>query len=363
MREITRASAWGGFAELVAELGGDAARILATAQVDSGMLADPERYLPLRAFVDSQAVAAEWLKRKDFGLLFGQRQSMSMLGALSIAIMNSPTARAGIEIAARFMHVHNPALTMTLAPLPRTSAEFLSSNLKLRDPTGREQNDERILSNLHKSLGELSGGKYRPASVHFTHAPMSPMSVYRRVFGITPLFEQPAMGIAIDRSVLDLWLPGGSEQMRAIAETFLARHDALPGKGFTKSVASMARSLLRGGEFTPEQTAKALGLHARTLQRRLRNEGSSFEKIKDDARREWAQSLLVQPAVPLTEIAQMLGYADSSAFSRSCRRWFGEAPRTYRTRLAPKRGERPGAGVSRVNSLTANVRALRNANA
>ena len=47
--------------------------------------------------------------------------SASALGALSIAIINSPTAREGIEVAARFMHVHNPALTVTLTPMPRTS--------------------------------------------------------------------------------------------------------------------------------------------------------------------------------------------------------------------------------------------------
>lgn len=235
----------------------------------------------------------------------------------------------------------------------------MSCDVKLRDAARREQNDERILSNLHKALGQLGGGVYSPASVHFTHARISPMSVYRRVFGIAPLFEQPVMGIGIERSVLDRWRPGGSEQMHKIAETFLASHGGPLGTGFTKSVASMARSLLRGGEFTPEQTAKALGLHARTLQRRFRSEGSSFEKIKDDARREWAESLLVQPAVSLTEVAQMPGYADSSAFSRSCRRWFGEAPRTYRARLAPKRGARTGARVSRVNSLAATVRALR----
>jgi AraC-like DNA-binding protein len=130
----------------------------------------------------------------------------------------------------------------------------------------------------------------------------------------------------------------------------------------TRSVESMARSLLRGGEFTPEQTAGALGLHARTLQRRLREEGSTFEQIKDAARRDWAEQLLAQPSVSLTQIADMLGYADSSAFSRSCRRWFGEAPRVYRTRLTAG-PQKPRSRTSRVNSLEANLRARRRADA
>jgi AraC-like DNA-binding protein len=169
------------------------------------------------------------------------------------------------------------------------------------------------------------------------------------------------MGIAIDRGTLDSWRPGGSEQMRAMAEAYLVQHTMPRETQLIQSVATMARSLLRGGEFTPEQTAKTLGLHARTLQRRLREEGSSFEKIKDDARREWATSLLEQPSVSLTQIAEMLGYADLSAFSRRCRRWFGEAPRAYRMRLVSKRPPRPGLRASRVNSLEANLRARRRA--
>lgn len=146
--------------------------------------------------------------------------------------------------------------------------------------------------------------------------------------------------------------------MREIAEAYLRTQSPPPNKDFTTRVGSMARSLLNGGECTPEQAAKALGIHARTLQRRLKDEGSSFEKIKDDARREWAESLLVQPAVTLSQIAQMLDYADSSAFSRSCRRWFGESPRSYRMKLVAARQAKGTPGrAPRVSPLTANLRA------
>lgn len=359
MREIIRASAWSGFRELVIKLGGDPDTILAAAQVPSSALADPERYMPLRAFVDSIACGAERLERPDFGLRLGQVQNMSALGALSIAIINSPTAREGIEVAARFMHVHNPALTVTLTPMPRTSRDFMSATLALRSQRRREQNDERIISSFHQTLSVLGGDDYKPREVWFMHEPISSLAVYRKLFGITPSFGKPAMGIAIERSVLDTWRPGGSSHMREIAETYLRDQTPIREKVFTKRVTTMARSLLKGRECTPEQAAKALGVHTRTLQRRLKDEGTSFEKIKDTVRREWAERLLTQPSVSLSQIAQMLDYADSSAFSRSCRRWFGEPPRTYRTRLAAARTKaKPAtARTSRVNSLAANLRA------
>ena len=67
-------------------------------------------------------------------------------------------------------------------------------------------------------------------------------------------------------------------------------------------------------------------MHPRTLQRRAR-EGTTFEAIKDEVRRDLAQQYLSQPELPLTQITALLGYSEQSAFGRSCRRWFDMTPR------------------------------------
>ena len=212
-------------------------------------------------------------------------------------------------MASRFLHIHNPTVVLTLSRIPRTSCDLLSCHTRLSDDAPREQNDERMMSTVHRVLKQLIGKTYLPVEVTFTHAPLSPLSTYRKVFGMTPRFNQRSMGFTIERKQLDVWRPGASAQLRETAETLLMRLAGPNEKTYAQSVASMARGLLISGEFTPEQAAGALGLHARTLQRRLKDEGSSFEKIKDEARRDWAESLLSQPAVPLTQIANILGYA------------------------------------------------------
>jgi AraC-like DNA-binding protein len=75
-------------------------------------------------------------------------------------------------------------------------------------------------------------------------------------------------------------------------------------------------------------------MHPRTLQRRLREEGTTFEAIKDGARQDLAQRYLSQPDVPLTQITALLGYSEQSALGRSCRRWFCTTPREMRARLS-----------------------------
>ncbi len=354
MREIIRASAWDGFRELVEELGGNADQILAAAHVDTAMLAEPDRYMPLRALIECLEIAAKRLERPDFGLIFGRHQNLSMLGALSIAILNSSTARESIEICARYIYVHNPATTMTLTPRARSPIDFLSAPLTLSREMPRTQNTERTIASFHLALGQIGGPSYAPQEVWFTHQPLSALSVYRDHFGLTPQFGKPISGIAVLRKVLDAWQPGRSPQLKQIAETYLRSIAPPRAATFAERVANVTCTLMRGRACSPKQAADTLGIHERTMQRRLKAEESSFEKIKDDVRREMAQTLLAQPNVSLSQIAHMLDYADSSAFSKSARRWFGEAPRAYRIRLVAAAAPRAASPrASRVNSLAA----------
>ncbi|MDF5982204.1 helix-turn-helix transcriptional regulator [Pseudomonas aeruginosa] len=84
--------------------------------------------------------------------------------------------------------------------------------------------------------------------------------------------------------------------------------------------------------------AQALHLSQRTLQRRLQEEGTSYQQLLDDTRRDMAEQYLQQPGLTLLEVAYLLGFADPSNFFRAFRRWFGCTPNEYRAR----RQERPG---------------------
>jgi AraC-like DNA-binding protein len=353
MREIIRASAWDGFRELVTELGGDADGILAAAHITADMLVEPDRYLSQRAFIDSQEIAAKRLGRPDFGLMLGRRQNLSTFGALSIAILNAPTAREGIEICARYLNIHNPAATMTLTPRPRSASDFLSLTLSIGRPRQGDQNWERIVSSVHSALGRIAGPDYRAQEIWFIHKPLSPLSVYRRHFGVTPAFGKPTAGIALSRSLLDAWQPGRSAQLRQVAETYLRTLSPPRATPFSVRVANVIRTLLRSGGCTPEQAAEVLGIHPRTLQRRLKSEEASFEKIKDEVRRQMAEALLAQPSVPMSQIAHMLDYANSSAFSKSARRWFGETPRAHRSRLTAAPHAMPGRRLPQISAIEA----------
>ena len=91
-------------------------------------------------------------------------------------------------------------------------------------------------------------------------------------------------------------------------------------------VATEIRGRLAGGPPTVAETASALGLSTRTLQRRLAIAGRSFEAMLDEVRRARAEELLANGRWDLAEIAYKLGYSERSAFTRAAIRWFGVPP-------------------------------------
>jgi len=82
-----------------------------------------------------------------------------------------------------------------------------------------------------------------------------------------------------------------------------------------------------------DEVADRLHLSLRTIQRRLKEQSSSFRAVKAGLRRNMALSMIQDARQPISEIALELGYAETSAFFRAFVHWTGEAPTTYRKKL------------------------------
>jgi AraC-like DNA-binding protein len=79
--------------------------------------------------------------------------------------------------------------------------------------------------------------------------------------------------------------------------------------------------------------ARAIGLGERTLQRRLGERGTSFERLFQDVRRQRTLELLAQESLSIQAVALETGYHDASSFHRAFRAWTGVTPAVYRARL------------------------------
>jgi AraC-like DNA-binding protein len=192
---------------------------------------------------------------------------------------------------------------------------------------------ERHVVLLHRMLNVMCCGQYRPVEVWFQHQRVSPLYTYRKIFGVDPDFGRPQSGIVVERSALAAYRAGRNRQLLAMAETYLSNQPPRSETSIAPDVANMIRIMIEAEDCTAMQVAKALGLHERTMQRRLQACDTSFERIKDRVLRELALMLLRDPDVQISNIAWKLHYTNSSAFTRACQRWFGTSPREVRQRL------------------------------
>lgn len=150
--------------------------------------------------------------------------------------------------------------------------------------------------------------------------------------GVELRFGQPAATIVLDRDLLKERVvssdAGLSRVMHAYAERLVAE---LPSTETTSGrVRKLLGSILASGEPTLEGAARRLGMSVRTLQRRLRDEGTSFNQVLEDLRHELALVRLRNGDESAEEIALALGFSNASSFHRAFKRWTGRTPAEFR---------------------------------
>jgi AraC-like DNA-binding protein len=156
---------------------------------------------------------------------------------------------------------------------------------------------------------------------------------------VLPRFGMPEAGIVIAGSTLDAVRPGANLQVRAMAVAYLESQGPRPSRSRADETRRIVEALIRSSTCSVEEAARAMGIHARTLQRDLKLEGTTFEVIRDGVRRDLARQLLRDRSQSITQVSLQLHYATASAFTRSCRRWFRNSPSRVRELLsdAPRR--------------------------
>jgi len=99
---------------------------------------------------------------------------------------------------------------------------------------------------------------------------------------------------------------------------------------FTELVRGAIQESLTGHRPTTEEVARRLHISSRTLQRRLQDAGSSFQRVLDEARHQMARYYLSNSVLELNEAAYLLGYEDANSFVRAFRGWEGIPPGHWR---------------------------------
>ncbi|ART72759.1 AraC family transcriptional regulator [Mycobacterium dioxanotrophicus] len=325
---VVRGSSLSGYQSLVDELGGDSVALLHAAGIDPGDVGEYEVFVPYRSLIVAVETAAAATTTTDFGRRLALRQGIEILGPLGVAARTAATVGDAFHIVETFLAAYSPAIAVRFEPAATTGQAFYAFDIVIERPPPHAQTTELSLGVSLRVLRFLLGASYAPLSVHLTHEPLTATEDYLRYFGCRAYFAQPAAGFTVRTADFARPLTQDALAHQAVVQYLTGitgRHT-----GMTQSVRTMVRQLLPTGAASLELVAAQFDLHPKALHRRLSAENTTFGELIDSVRRETAEHYLCDTDISLSHLTRELGYAEQSVLSRSCSRWFGCGPSSYR---------------------------------
>lgn len=270
--------------------------------------------------------------KPTLGLARDLAATHSKLGTVGHAMACSADLGAALVRLTRYMAVISDATAFSLQREARGCwmvMEHTGGSL----PIPRQRVEYALLT-VFMQCQWLTRRELQPLALEFVYPPPADDRLHREAFGCGIRYNAPANRLLLSAADMAMPLPTHHPPLGEMQEHLLDDQLNLLGQTTTSTLvcAEIARRLPQG-EPRRQDVAAGLGLAERTLQRRLQQESVSFQSLLDRTRRELAQQYLAEDRHTLTDVADMLGFVDSSNFFRACKRWFGLPPAQYRARI------------------------------
>jgi AraC-like DNA-binding protein len=314
------------------EHGVDPSPIFAAHGVTDAVLADPDARVTGQVAVALWADAARASGHPQFGLRTGERAGSGAINVAGMFLAASATLGEGFRRISQFYRVMNDAQTVHWEDTPTWFGGWLT----VREvPYGVPLHaTEFAFAWSVVTARAVTGVDVSPTLVAFEHDAPADLSEHERVFRCPVRFGCHRSEVRYDPSVAHLPVrsadPALVEILESHARAVLAR---LPTRqGLVPRVReAVARALPTGAGL--DDIAASLRLSARSLQRRLRDEGTTYADVVDEVRRAMALDALREPTRGVSEVGFALGFSDASAFHKAFVRWTGKAPSVWRCAL------------------------------
>lgn len=273
-------------------------------------------------------MASEIIGDPCFGLKASALWHPSYFGALAYAMLASNTLRATLERLDRYHRVISDEKFTKLDETEEGLRLTLLFSHEKRDIP--ERNDAAlalILSMCRMNYVE----DLAPVSVTFTHPMPSCSARFFEYFRSPVLFDAPADSLTLPIEAVDKHLPGSHPQLAELHDQIMIQYLArLDQEHITQQVKAIIVDQLPSGNVTDESVSRIMNMSSRKLQRQLESAGTTFNTLLNEIRQDLAKKYLRQQRTCMTEIAFLLGFSESSAFSRAFKRWMGVTPSEYR---------------------------------
>lgn len=311
------------------------------------VLDEPYAPIPLHSYLHILDQAASLSGDPLFGARLGFSSRPGNIAPVGLLAIQLSSIERGLEAMVRYSTALQSGTRMKL----ERDEDHLILSYLITEPANAplRQDAEFSLASTCNLIRGAFDARWRPLEIHFCHAAPSPAVkiALRKLFGGPVLFSQPENRIVM--ALDDAQRPHRSEDRDMIAMTERHLMDLIQRTQRTASISEQVEALvgmyLGSLEVKLETIAAAMQMSARSLQRKLSEEGQSLSTIVQRHRQAKAETMLAEGGMTVEKIATALGYADGTAFWRAYRSWTGHSP-SRRTRQRPSKAM---AGSRRLN--------------
>jgi AraC-like DNA-binding protein len=304
--------------------------------------ADPARVVPVATVVAVGERARELTGEPGIGVYLGLQTYISAHGYLGFAAMSALTLRQALAIAAEFVPTRTGAFTFRLRIAGTTAAFEVIEHADFG--SARDTVLMAVLIGFWQISKLLLAVDGRDSAIELA---MPRPHYFDRFDSVGPVvrFERASNAIVFDVRRLDATLATADSGSFAFAREECARAMRLL-ESRTRVADRVRRLVVRrdGRPASLEEIARSLDVSARTLRRRLVEEGTSFGDVRDRELGERAKVLLQSGDVSIDEVARRLGYDHVGNFARAFRRWTGQTPTEYRKTIGRRLRSKSASG-------------------
>ncbi|OKH41731.1 AraC family transcriptional regulator [Calothrix sp. HK-06] len=311
----------------------DSNRLCAAAGIDPSLLTMPDSYVSGET---SRALWREVVKQtgdSDIGLHMGEKFNLAAIGIVGYVLFNCQTFGQVLDKLSRYMCLFSQGVSMYYSvSRGQVLCEWeIVNHLKNYLVEEPRQPIEASFSALLTAAKTLTGKSLCPREVWFQYPRPDNISEHQRIFEAPVYFSQSKNQLVFDAAYLEWSVVSANPSLLLAFEQHAQAMLSNTSKENTYSY-QVVREIthnLKGEVPSIEEIARILTISVRNLQRELQTEGTSYQQLLDETRKELALRYLKKPNTSIHDVAFLLGFSEPSAFHRAFKRWTGQTPRAY----------------------------------
>lgn len=312
-----------GFDDYVTSQGIDTKALYKQFGVSAQLIANKNIKLPFAIVAGLLKSAAKRSQQEDFSLKFAsaQRQQQSHKAPPQIEYFDS--FNNALIAAMKYYNLPGSEINWSLKAIGDKA--YLTRLERLNPRVDSRHYTSLVMARCLIGLRQLCGDNWRPLEVLFSFQAPENIQTYQHYFGAPIKFDQEHTQIILPRSALYL----AKDQTSSLQQDNKIDFQNDPNKWLAK-VHALVRQALHNGHCQPDVIAGMLSMHSKKLQRKLQQLETNFQDIRHQIRLEEAAYYLKNSSIPITYIAEILGYSETSALSRAFKQKFKKSPLVWR---------------------------------